>query len=435
MRRDLGLWLLPLSAVTFVVAFACGGENAEAPRAEVSDAGVAASCKGFDQLMPNFLKFVDQGKTENLRKVIKDHLLVPEREGDPPPINDVMRAIFSTLTTLAQAPAEPGAKRGAQCADVPPPLSRANEICEMRRVLDLLVHQGKGLETLEIIDPQMTALVNYVIGKGVDGKPHYEVAQVVSAQCSQDADCQLSAGLDLAIALTDYLETPEGKKLISDLDALRTAGDGGPSVLDLLNSNALAENDAVGLSKVLLGAIQAGTPSDLDALLNNPLLAPYKTTLKPLVDDLKVVLDPNRALIGPTRKVLNCVNKKDPNSEVVRMIYRLALGPNKLPAFGLTKLLIVANEVKNADVRGALPHLIGTIARAVRQDEQAIDSAAKVCRTLLSTKVTQGQAQSNAQLALPVVAELFTTGIVAETICAIDTLVFGCTGGPQPACQ
>ena len=66
---------------------------------------------------------------------------------------------------------------------------------------------------------------------------------------------------------------------------------------------------------------------------------------------------------------------------------------------------------------------------------QAIDSAAKVCRTLLSTRPPAGQAQSNAQLALLVIADFFAAGIVVEGICAIDTLIFGCTGGPQPACM
>ncbi len=425
--------MLLLAAVLFAIAFACGGENAQAPRAEARG-NEALMCKGFEQLMPNFLKAIDQGRTENLRKVIKDHLLVPEREGEPPPINDVMRAIFTTLTSLARKPSEPGAKPKELCAAIPPPLSKSNEMCEIRRMLDLLVHQGKGLGTLELIDPQATALFNYIIGKGKDGKAHYEVAQVLSAQCSQDADCQLIAGLDLVVALTDYLETPEGKKLVADLEKLTAGTDGGTSILDLLSPNALAENDAVALSKVLLGAVEAGTPADLDALLNNPLLAPYKVSLGPTIEDLKVVLDPNRALIGPTRKVLNCVTKKDVNSDVVRMLYRLAIGPNRLPEFGFGKLIGVVNGVKNVDERGALPHLIGTIADAVRKDEQAIDSAAQVCRTLLSTKPPPGQ-QSNAQLALPVVADLFAAGIVAESICAIDTLVFGCTGGPQPACK
>lgn len=427
MKRAFPFWLLLLAT--------CGGENLEAPKAEPKGNPDALQCKSFEALMPNFLKAIDQGRTENLRKVIKDHLLVPEREGEPPPINDVMRAIFATLTALSKKPAELGAVPPALCAVTPPPLTKANEMCELRRVLDLLVHQGQGIATLKLLDPQATAIVNYIIGKGKDGKPHYEVAQVLSAQCSQDADCQLIEGLNLVVALTDYLDTPEGRKLVTDLETLTAPGDGGPSILDLLNPNALNENDAVGLSKVLLGAIQAGTPADLDALLNNPLLAPYKVSLTPIVEDLKVILDPNRGLIGPTKKVLNCITKKDPNSEVVRMFYRLALGPNKLPEFGLTPLVGLVGGIRKVDERGALPHLIGTIANAVRADEQAIDSSAKVCRTLLSTKPPPGQAQSNAQLALPVIADFFAAGIVAESICAIDTLVFGCTGGPQPACM
>ena len=67
-------------------------------------------------------------------------------------------------------------------------------------------------------------------------------------------------------------------------------------------------------------------------------------------------------------------------------------------------------------------------------DEQAVDSAASVCRTLFSTKVEAGQAKSNAELALPVVGDLFAAGIGNELLCAIDTLVWGCSGGTQPAC-
>ena len=42
--------------------------------------------------------------------------------------------------------------------------------------------------------------------------------------------------------------------------------------------------------------------------------------------------------------------------------------------------------------------------------------------------------QSNAEQALPSVANLFEQGVVGEAICAIDTLVYGCAGGSQPAC-
>jgi hypothetical protein len=441
-RRDPGLWLIPLSAVLFAIAFACG-DNLEAPRAEPRSTGDALMCKSFEELMPRFLLALRQGRTENLRRVIKDHLLVPERPDEPPPINDTLRALFTTLTYFSKRPPERNAPAGELCAVTPPPLSEANEMCELRRALDLLVHKGQGIAALKLVQPQLSAILNYVIGKGVDMKPHDEVARVLAGQCAQDAECQLSSGLDLVIAFSKYLETSEGKKLLADIEVL-TQGNGGDagSILNLLNPNALTEDGLVGLSRVFLATLQAGTPADLDTLLNESLLAPYKLSLKPIVEDLKIVLDPKHDpnLIVPLRKVLNCVTRKDTNSDVVRMLYRLAIGPNKLPEFGFAKLTEVLNGVRDVDQRGALIHLVGTLASAIRNDEQAIDSSAKVCRTLLSTQTNVTlidgglQAQSNAQLALPVVADLLKQGIVSEAICAIDTLVYGCAGGAQPAC-
>ena len=77
-------------------------------------------------------------------------------------------------------------------------------------------------------------------------------------------------------------------------------------------------------------------------------------------------------------------------------------------------------------------YLIGTLAAAVRDDEQAIDSAASVCRTMLSTAPVPGQTRGNAELILPGIGG---HGIFGEVICAADTLLFGCTGGKQPACE
>jgi len=124
----------------------------------------------------------------------------------------------------------------------------------------------------------------------------------------------------------------------------------------------------------------------------------------------------------------------DRNSDVVRMLYRLAIRDTR-PEFGITRLSQVFRLIQDVDQRGSLIFLANTLAKAVRSDELAIASAASTCKTLLSTSVPAGQAQSNAQLALPVVADLLRNGLVQEAICAIDTLLFGCSGGAQPACR
>ncbi|MBL8910663.1 MAG: hypothetical protein JNM17_08185, partial [Archangium sp.] len=203
---------------TFIVFASCGAENQVAPAKEVT--ADIRQCRGFDELMPNFLKALSEGKTETLKKFVEDQLLKSEREGEPPPINEVLRVIFKTLTTFALKPREANAPSGEFCAPTsnPPPLNQANELCEMRRAVDVLVHQGKGIDAIQQIEPQLLVTLNYLTGSGNDCKgrkrtAHYEVAGVVSQFCVQNANCQLTDGLDMAIALTDYVNTQEGKDL------------------------------------------------------------------------------------------------------------------------------------------------------------------------------------------------------------------------------
>lgn len=378
--------------------------------------------------MPNFMKAIDEGRTENLRKVVHDHLLTPERPGDPPPINDVLRAVMTTLTAFAKKPPEEGAAKGQLCAEPPPPVEKANELCEMRRALKALVHEGGAIEAVRAIDPQVMLGIRYLIGKGTDSTPHYEVANVVAELCSQDGVCQMSNGLDLAIALSAYAQSAEGKAAIERLDSLSMK----TSLIDFLKPESVTEDGFVALAKTMIQAIVGGMASDLD---NLPLPQDLEQDLKPVIADLKLILDPTHTpnVATPLKKTLNCLLAKDKNFDVVRMLYRLAIR-DKLPEFGLTRLAKLIRDVRAVDSRGSLLSLLGTMAAAVKTDDQAIDSAAKVCRQLFSTKTTAAQPKSNAELALPVVGELFANGVASEAVCAMDSLIWGCAGGSQPAC-
>ncbi|MBK7860584.1 MAG: hypothetical protein IPJ65_18695 [Archangiaceae bacterium] len=424
-----------VSAVGFLM-LSCGAESAEAPRAVLRNPD-AAQCKSFAQLMPNFLALIDEGRTQNLACVIKAHLLKGRTESDTPPLNDVLRALFGLLNAFARKPSELGAPLGQLCApDEPqsawPAVRQANELCELRRAMYLLVHEGKGIDAVTLVDPQISGAVSYITGKGKDGTEHYEVAGVVSRMCSQNAQCQLSNGLDLLISLSAYLEGADGKKTLDDLRTLVKS----PRIQAFFSSegtDALTEDGAVALARVLLPALQNASPTDLQNLLDQPPINKFKTELQPLVDDLKqVVMTP--ALAGPLKKTISCYVWADANLDLVRMAYRLGLR-DRLPEFGFTRIEQLIEDLQSIDSRGALVHLLGTVGSALRADEQAIDSAASVCSTLFSTKSEDGQAKSNAQLALPVVGDLFAAGVASEALCAIDTLVWGCAGGAQPACM
>jgi hypothetical protein len=315
--------------VLFVVAglVACGAENKVAPAAEEQN---LAHCKSVDELMPAFQTALRTGGTENLRELIEDKLTVSPREGIPPPINDVLRAIFQKLTRYAQKPPEAGAAEGQLCATLAnqPPLDQANELCEMRRSLQTLVHDGNAIDAVELIQPVVTDVLDYVTGTGNDckGRPrvaHYEVATLLAGLCAQDGNCQTSDTLDLVIAFTAYSNTAEGRKLLSDLNVFVHK----PSVEALLDgaTTTITEDGYVGIFRVLLPVvISADGPKLRDTVAQLPLSDSVKADLQPVVDDL-VALLAHTEITGPMNKVLNCYIVKDTNFDAIRMGYRLAI--------------------------------------------------------------------------------------------------------------
>jgi len=418
-----------------LVALSCGAENDVAPPAERR--ADVMQCQGLDALMPAFVQAISQGRTEGLKHLVETQLLTPLREGDAPPVNDVLRSVFRLLDSFAKLPPEAGAPSGQLCAPTssPPPLASSNGLCEMRRAMDVLVHQGKGIDAINLVQPQLNTALSYITGegqtcKGAPRTPHYEISAIVAGMCTQDANCQLSNGLDLVIAFAAYSETADGKALVQHLNELATK----PSITGLLAPQNLTEDDMVAIVRGVLPAIQGADAAGLENAFNTlPLPAEVKSDLAPVVDDLKkILLRPE--LITPVRRGLTCFTGKDKNLDLVRMIYRLAIQEG-CPEFGLTRLTEALKGVQEVDTRGSLIHLAGTLAAAVRADETAIDSSSIVCKTLFSTARAPGEARSNAELALPVAADLVRSGVINEGICAIDTLVFGCAGGPQPACR
>lgn len=417
-----------------VVGLSCGALDQQAPRAVQRAQGDIEQCKSFEQLMPNFIAALKNNRTENLARLIKTQLLVSPRDGVPPPVMDVLRAVFNTLATFAHRTPERGAPAGELCAVMPPPLEASNELCEMRRALDLLVHEGKGLDALKLLDPLLRDVIGYVLGKSSDATPHYEVTTAISGLFAQDKVCQLNDTLDLTIAMVKFLESPKGQPLFDHLNGVVDSA-GFKALLGSTNPETLKEEDLVNLSKVLLSAIKSAQPADLDNLLNNPLLSKYKADFQPVVGDLKVLLDPSTqpSVTVPMRKVLTCVEEKDKNSDLIRMLYRLALRDKK-PELGLTKIVGVLRGIRELDQRGSFIHLIGTLAAVLRADSLGVDAAAKVVSTLLAPRAVPPEVRSNAELALPVIDELLASGVGYEAICAIDTLIYGCAGGTQPAC-
>jgi hypothetical protein len=434
MRRS-SWWILGTATVGLsLIAVSCGAQDAIAPAAEHDPAQV--QCKGFDELMPNFENAINTGQTEGLREVFQDHLLVSSRPDVPPPANDVLRALFGILAGYAKLPHEAGAPEGEYCALTPPPITQSHPLCDLRRTMDLMVHQQAGIDTIRLLDPLIGGAVDYFIGKAPSATtPHYELAGVISSMCQPSVACQMSDTLDFLAGFTDFAQTDAGKAMIPHVVALVN----NPALEPYLSDDAQTyggEAGMVAVVKLLTQTVEGmQSPDDLDSLPIDSMPADLQPDLRNLVADMKLMMDPNLQpnILAPMKKVMNCLSVEDTNSELVRMIFRLGLEQH-LPAFGLHNLINLVNTLLSVDQRGTLLHLVNTLVVSLRQDDQAMNSAAKVCEELFSNTVAPGDTQSNAQLAMPVVSTLFDQGVLEEGVCAADTLLYGCAGGTQPAC-
>lgn len=393
-------------------------------------------CGGLEQLMPNFLEAISTGKTANLAKVVKERLLVSSRPGEPPPLTLLLGAIAKTLEDFAKAPAEPGASPGQLCARPAPALAISHPFCELRRAMELLVHEGKAHEALALIDPLVHGVADYIIGRQPSSVgAHYEVATVFSNLCAQSGVCQLSDGLELLEGLAAYLQAPEGAQLFARLSTVV----GHPALEPYLVDDGAeygGENGVIALVKVVSATLQGmQSPAELEALPITSLPDELQVPAQELIDELERLLDPAREpnVLGPLKRSLNCLTVADANHELLRMLYRLGLEA-KLAAFGMNRLAKTGEALFEVDARKSLAFLAQRMARALREDPRGPEAAAQVCRSLFSTQRAPGDEKSSAELALPVLADLSEAGLASELVCASDTLVFGCAGGPSPAC-
>ncbi len=426
----LGVGLVAAGVV--LLAIACGAENDVAPAAVYARPDLL-KCQTFSSLLPAFNAAIASGKTDNLRILVHDRLL-----GNPNPRiatagQQVLGALLRAIGTLAKAPPEPGAPAGQLCANPPPPITSANEICEMRRAARVLVHDAKGVQALKLTDPLINAILGYIVGdptaRLADGgtRPsHYEAVDALQGLCAQDAVCKLENALDLVISLTGWLETTEGKDAMATLKTTL----GKVNVANFLKPDALTEDGFVAIAVALESAIFGTDPALFDKL---PLPSSVQTDFAAVISLLKSLFNPAHQpdLITPIKRAITCVRTKDPSHDLTRMMYRILIRDQTLP---LTETLNAVSGLQEVDPRGGLVHLLGAIAKALRGEQGAIDASALVCKAMLNTTPPAPGEKSNAMLGLPAIADLLKAGVGPELLCAMDTLVYGCAGGARPAC-
>jgi hypothetical protein len=206
-------------------------------------------------------------------------------------------------------------------------------------------------------------------------------------------------------------------------------------------------------------------------------------------DDLKRMLDPNlpEPVLQPLQQNLACLSvastPEHPSlcGKVLRpgfvpMIFHLGF---EAKVVGLTQIVDGARELVNTDAASEEPGmvmlLLHDVAATLDRDDEALSALTTLCHTALATErpcddgaghdcpalplnfepsgrgyaphadgcsngagvnyqVASKGCRANAEAVIPEVGRLFEKGVTDQTLCVVDTLVYGCTGGAQPAC-
>lgn len=409
----------------------------------------------MSELAPAFVRIVtDETAAPRLKTVVEQYLLKPEREGAPPPIVSLVRIGFGVISDFALDACERGSPCGPggnPCNDASPPAPIvANRMCLLRRLLATFVHEGRGLEALQLVDPVVYSVLAYLDGRPpVAGAKHPEVAGLFARACSSPGLCKPDATLDLFSALLAYFRPPRGKDALNAINALwnNPALSGPDGFITHLNvENQLGEEGYVLLLKFLLSAVlqmkaDATWFDNLDGVLTQyvyPAIDDSKQPgLRAQIDQVRAVLrdalDPRRPepVLKPLQKVVYCINQIDKNGDLLRMLYRLAF---EAKAVGMRDLLKAAEGMFAIDEKGVVVETVRALVEAIRRDDQGVAAALEVCAVALDT-APDATGASNAGHVVEVMADLFQGGAVGEMLCVADTLLYGCAGGgTQPAC-
>jgi len=202
--------------------------------------------------------------------------------------------------------------------------------------------------------------------------------------------------------------------------------------------------------------------------------------------DAKDMLDPTapEPVLQPLQKTLQCATVPGQSlcGRVLRpgfvpMVYHLGF---EAKVVGLSDVLGAVNELVSIDAQseepGMVMKILHDIAAALNRDDEALGALTGLCHTAFQTQrpcddgqgsdcpalplnafgpndptysplqegcvngagaayaVPSAACLCNAEAVTPEVAQLFKQGMADEIFCVLDTLVYGCAGGSQPAC-
>jgi hypothetical protein len=363
------------------------------------------------------------------------------------PLADLLQITFKGLAAVSSDNAEPGAVGGrcvsATVAATLPPES-INRMCEVRRMLDVLLQQNGGQRLLD--DPNVQrvvlSLVQYVEGKK-DGTPHYDLFTTLGRMAQNPGICSPTDAYNLL-----------DKALYLYRDPVKAAADIG-SIQDLLadpltiqflkglstGNSAAGRQSAIVLAKDLLGAItgaqSANAATDqLNTLLNNliyPYLqnnfpAPYVAKVKKAVNALLgpgSLLSEEAGLFPILQRLLVCAGNPiiDKDGELVGALYDLiSLQDQSGNGIDLATLVGALKTLVTLDSTGQVNRSLRIVIEGARDDDDATEAVRALLAQVLTPEI--------GQKLLPPIDVLVQTQVLSEILTLLDDLLYSCKPPP-----
>jgi hypothetical protein len=462
----------------------CGGAGDEAPEPVVP----ALSLCQPREVMPVFFSLIDHNDPSfaGLRDAMADLgrpvCLIPKdrtctnddqcavghcSSGNCPcqtsysPLTDVLGVALRAMAAIAKDPVEaagltaPGCLTPAQAKDLP--ADKRSRICELRRMLDILLANNGGSNLINDanIRKVLLSLLDYVQGKtDPNGTSHYDLLTPIGRMAgSHTASCDPAALWTLLDNMLGYLDPAKAGTQLGGLQILLAdpytkqflasfAGKPGPQARDSIIVLANALSPAITNASSGQAALDQVKSQLLDPFIYNSSSAPqqFKDEVKAVMANTSALLADSTGIFPPLKKVVACIGSPevrcvdaasctDHKNELVGALYDVISLPEAQGGVDLATLVGALKSLLTLDQTGQTGRTLRLVVQGIEGSPDPNDAheARDAVASLASSSLTAQEGQK----LVPALSVLIEKKVVGEFLSLLHDLLYTCS--PPPA--
>ncbi|MBQ4333908.1 MAG: hypothetical protein IJC63_00930, partial [Myxococcaceae bacterium] len=129
---------------------------------------------------------------------------------------------------------------------------------------------------------------------------------------------------------------------------------------------------------------------------------------------------------------LYCWRNIDPDSDIARFVLELDAGEGVV---NMSWLVDILEALIAVDDRIAMITFTRRTLQMMRADAEGTSAVQRICAAFLDDTPDPITGETSVDILMPGVREFFATDTLRELFCLLDAFLYGCSGGPLPACE